>query len=112
MTTNQKYSADLHPTDIAPWSNTTQPHSDLLAAKVLVYNPCGFTCSQPVAEAESAEYAAHEFTLDGLAVRFRAAKTTPTKVGQFVTVWKRSQGWPHPALRRRGPRRPLRHQQS
>ncbi|WP_328880426.1 MepB family protein [Streptomyces sp. NBC_00299] len=63
---------------------TTPAHSDLAAAKEFVYDPCGFTCSQPVPEPESAEYAAHAFTLDGLSVRFRAARTTPTKVGQFV----------------------------
>ncbi|MFF8266661.1 MepB family protein [Streptomyces sp. NPDC016562] len=84
----------LHPTAPAPWPDTAPVHGDLLAAKALVYDPCGFTCSQPVPEAESAEYAAHTFTLDGLAVRFRAARTTPTKVGQFVTVWKRSPGGP------------------
>lgn len=66
------------------------PHGDLLAAKALVYDPCGFAVSQPVPEPESAEYAAHAFTLDGLRVRFRAARTTPTKVGQFVTLWQRS----------------------
>lgn len=76
------------------WSDSTPTHSDLLAAKELVYDPCGFSCSQPVPESESAEYAAHGFTLDGRSVRFRAAKTTPTKVGQFVTVWKRSPGGP------------------
>ncbi|OLZ68859.1 MepB domain containing protein [Streptomyces sp. IMTB 2501] len=65
-------------------------HSDVLAAKEWVYDPCGFSCSPPVPETESAEYAAHEFTLDDLSVRFRVAKTTPTKVGQFVTVWQRS----------------------
>lgn len=73
---------------------TPGPHPDLLAAKELVYDPCGFTCSAPVPEAESAEYAAHAFTLDGLAVRFRAARTTPTKAGQFVTLWQRSPGGP------------------
>jgi hypothetical protein len=73
---------------------TTPADTDLAAAKELVYDPCGFTCSQPVPEPESAEYAAHAFTLDGLSVRFRAARTTPTKVGQFVTVWKRSPGGP------------------
>ncbi|MGW7456021.1 MepB family protein [Streptomyces sp. NPDC054787] len=83
-----------HPTAPAPWRDTAPVHGDLLAAKTLVYDPCGFLCSQPVPEAESAEYAAHTFTLDGLAVRFRAARTTPTKVGQFVTVWKRSPGGP------------------
>ncbi|MFI5983776.1 MepB family protein [Streptomyces sp. NPDC051555] len=65
-----------------------------MAAKALVYDSCGFTCSQPVPEAEGAAYAAHVFTLDGLSIRFRAAKTTPTKVGQFVTVWKRSPAGP------------------
>ncbi|MEU9081057.1 MepB family protein [Streptomyces sp. NPDC048357] len=69
-------------------------HEDLLAAKALVYDACGFTCSRPVAEAESAEYGAYTFTLDGLRVTFRAARTTPTKAGQFVTVWKRSDGGP------------------
>ncbi|KQV16653.1 MepB family protein [Kitasatospora sp. Root107] len=69
-------------------------HDDLLAAKELVYDPCGFSCSRPVPEAESAAYAAHGFTVDGRSVRFRAARTTPTKVGQFVTVWKRSPGGP------------------
>ncbi|WP_407555549.1 MepB family protein [Streptomyces sp. Pv4-95] len=67
---------------------------DFLRAKTLAYEPSGFTCSAPVPEAESAEYGACEFTLDGLAVRFRVAKTTPTKVGQFVTVWKRSEDGP------------------
>ncbi|KUJ69439.1 MepB domain containing protein [Streptomyces albus subsp. albus] len=70
-----------------PWAGV---HSDLLSARARVYDPGGFTCSQPVPEPESAEYAAHGFTLDGLSVRFRVAKTTPTKVGQFVTVWQRS----------------------
>lgn len=67
-------------------------HDDLLAAKALVYDPLGFDCSRPVAEPEGAEYGAYAFTLDGRSVRFRAAKTTPKKVGQFVTVWKRSEG--------------------
>lgn len=75
-------------------ARTHSPHPDLVAAKELVYDPCGFTCSPPVPEAESAEYAAHTFTLDGLAVRFRTARTTPAKAGQFVTLWKRSPGGP------------------
>lgn len=67
-------------------------HGDLLAAKALLYDPCGFVCSRPVPEEESTAYAAHSFAVDGLAVRFRVAKVTPTKVGQFVTVWKRAPG--------------------
>ncbi|WP_435210558.1 MepB family protein [Streptomyces sp. bgisy034] len=69
-------------------------HGDLLAAKTSVYDPMGFACSQPVPEPESAEHAAHAFTLDGLSVRFRVARTTPTKAGQFVTVWQRSEQGP------------------
>ncbi|KPH97856.1 protein of unknown function UCP032285 [Actinobacteria bacterium OK006] len=91
MATDREHSADLRP---EPWLGSSPAHGDLIAAKVLVYDRCGFACSQPVPEAESAEYAAYEFTLDGLAVRFRAAKTTPIKAGQFVTVWKRSPAGP------------------
>ncbi|MGW2616283.1 MepB family protein [Streptomyces sp. NPDC001500] len=91
MTTDRGHSADLRP---EPWLGAAPAHRDLVAAKALVYDRCGFTCSQPVPEAESAEYAAYEFTLDGLDVRFRAARTTPTKAGQFVTVWKRSPAGP------------------
>ncbi|MEV5106560.1 MepB family protein [Streptomyces massasporeus] len=98
MTTNREHSSGPPhrlPTHRSPTVVAHHPaHRDLLAAKELLYDPCGFTCSQPVAEAESAEYAAHAFTVNGLAVRFRVAKTTPTKAGQFVTVWKRSPGGP------------------
>ncbi|GGV70202.1 hypothetical protein GCM10010277_80960 [Streptomyces longisporoflavus] len=74
-----------------PWTGL---HGDLLAAKAMVYDPSDFACSLPVPEPESAEYAACAFTLDGRSVRFRVAKTTPTKVGQFVTVWQRSKEGP------------------
>ncbi|GAA2912196.1 hypothetical protein GCM10020221_04850 [Streptomyces thioluteus] len=70
-----------------PWAGL---HDDLLVAKARVYDPGGFACSRPVPEPESAEYAAHAFTIDGSSVRFRVARTTPTKAGQFVTVWQRS----------------------
>ena len=46
----------------------------------------------PVPEAESADYGACRATFDGKRLVLRVAKTTPTKTGQFVTVWKR----PHP----------------
>ncbi|WP_107660383.1 MepB family protein [Nocardia suismassiliense] len=90
---NGEHATDLLPADLTPWS-TTIVDGDLHTAKALVYDPCGFACSQPIPEAESAAYAAHSFTVDGRSIRFRAAKTTPTKVGQFVTVWKRSPGGP------------------
>jgi hypothetical protein len=41
------------------------------------------------AEPESADYGACRIGIGGLSVAYRIAKTTPTKIGQFVTLWKR-----------------------
>lgn len=55
-----------------------------------VYEAAGMKLSNPVLhEAESADYGACRFGLDGHNIVFRVAKTTPTKIGQFVTLWKR-----------------------
>lgn len=62
---------------------------DLHATLAFLKESCGFQCTVPVAEAESADYAAHTFHLNDLFVRYRAAKITPTKTGQFVTLWQR-----------------------
>ncbi|MFE7776534.1 MepB family protein [Streptomyces sp. NPDC057445] len=94
MAVEHSVSAELGARDSGSWLTEAGIPGDLLVAKALVYDPSGFTCSRPVPEAESAEYGACEFTLDGFSVRFRVAKTTPTKVGQFVTVWKRSPSGP------------------
>lgn len=40
-------------------------------------------------EPESYEYAACRFALDDRNIAFRVAKTTASKAGQFVTLWKR-----------------------
>jgi hypothetical protein len=54
------------------------------------YEPAGLVLTEgPRREAESAEYAACRFGLNGYQVAFRVARTTPTKLGQFVTIWKR-----------------------
>lgn len=42
-----------------------------------------------VAEAEGAAYGACRFACEGRTLVFRVARTTPTKTGQFVTLWKR-----------------------
>jgi len=39
---------------------------------------------------ESKEYNACDFTIDNKKIKYRSAKTTPTKTGKFVTLWKRS----------------------
>lgn len=61
----------------------------ILQTKTLVFDPCGFEIKNPVLEKESKEYGAYRFELNALKILFRVAKTTPTKVGQFVTLWKR-----------------------
>jgi len=68
----------------------TTPAPDLMAAHALAYAPCGFALSVLEVEAESADYGACAMVLNGLRIRFRVAKTTPTKAGQFVTLWKRT----------------------
>ena len=69
-------------------------HPDLIATIELVYNPSKFQCTPPQAEPEGLEYAASVFELNNRKIRFRIAKTTPTKVGQFVTLWKRTNKGP------------------
>lgn len=71
------------------WSSSLSIHPDLLATRDLVYNLNEFKCSQPQMEPESSEYGGYIFELNGLSIRFRVAKITPTKIGQFVTLWKR-----------------------
>lgn len=76
------------------WQIFAAAHSDLIITKELAYDPCGFNCTHLVEEPESAEYGACSFRVNGRSVKFRVAKTTPTKTGQFVTIWKRSVGGP------------------
>ncbi|MFJ7682885.1 MepB family protein [Peribacillus butanolivorans] len=71
------------------WASSETIHSDLLATKELVFSPCRFEFSQLLIEAQNAEYGAYIFKLNTFTVRFRVAKITPTKVGQFVTLWER-----------------------
>jgi hypothetical protein len=56
----------------------------------LVYAKCGFTMSNLKLNAEGVAYGACSFDLNGLKIEYRASKMTPTKTGQFVTIWKRS----------------------
>lgn len=70
----------------APWVATKAIHPDLLDVKNRVYIPSGFKCTAPVMESESAEYGASSFELNGYSIRFRVAKITPIKIGQFVTL--------------------------
>lgn len=55
-----------------------------------LWQTAGLAWVDAVPEPESSDYCAHTLTLGGRPAVFRVAKTTPTKVGQFVTLWQRS----------------------
>lgn len=55
-----------------------------------LYKPLGLEITTlPIVESESAEYGACRFSINNHNVVFRIAKTTPKKIGQFVTLWQR-----------------------
>lgn len=66
-------------------------HSDLKMVKELVYDKCGFGLTNLKVNSESVEYGACSFDLDKKKMIHRVSKITPTKVGQFVTIWKRNE---------------------
>lgn len=65
-------------------------HSDLKVVKELVYDKCGFDLTNVKQNNESKEYGACTFELNGKTIEQRISKITPTKTGQFVTIWKRN----------------------
>lgn len=64
-------------------------HPDLHTVQIVAYQPSGFTLKNLVNETESKEYGACRFEMNNKMIAFRVAKITPTKIGQFVTLWKR-----------------------
>lgn len=67
---------------------------ELVDLKNKVYEFCGFKLAHYCIEQESREYSACEFLLNDFRIKYRKARVTPTKVGQFVTFWKRSKAGP------------------
>lgn len=70
--------------------NNNLPASELLAIKELVYDRCNLEFSNLVIESECEEYKACSFMLNSFQIIHRLSKITPTKIGQFVTIWKRN----------------------
>lgn len=62
--------------------------------RTALWEPAGLDVATPLPELESADYAACISRVNGAAIRFRLAKITPTKIGQFVTLWQRSAAGP------------------
>jgi hypothetical protein len=69
--------------------NLNQLPETILETKKLVFDALGLEFKNAVQEKESQDYKAFRFELNNLKILFREAKTTPTKIGQFVTLWKR-----------------------
>lgn len=64
--------------------------SNLNQIKTIIYDKCSLQISDFKTESESREYHACHFKLNNTNILSRSAKTTPKKVGQFVTFWKRN----------------------
>ena len=64
--------------------------NDLQLAEKLVYNKCGFQLQNFVWNPESTNYGACSFELNNYKIQLRVANITPTKIGQFVAIWKRN----------------------
>jgi hypothetical protein len=64
--------------------------TDLIILTDILLNKLNLTICNIEIEKESAAYSACTFEINGLKVLYREAKTTPTKIGQFVTIWKRN----------------------
>lgn len=64
-------------------------HPDLISAQLKAYGLIGLEYKNYGIEPESIEYGASFFQLKKASIKFRVAHITPTKVGHFVTFWKR-----------------------
>lgn len=66
-------------------------HPDV-ALVMRLFAGLGVGCSPAVSEPDNAEYGAAISEVGRSTVRFRVGKLTPTKVGLFVSVWRRAAG--------------------
>jgi len=62
--------------------------------KQRIFDVNSFQVTEPEPEKESQAYDACRFEINQLKVVYRSAKITPTKIGQFVTLWKRISNGP------------------
>ncbi|ARB37287.1 hypothetical protein JS609_02000 [Bacillus subtilis] len=55
----------------------------------VLYKPNRLTLNAIQEEAQNSDYGAGMFQLNSKSVRFRVAKITPNKIGQFVSFWEK-----------------------
>ena len=63
---------------------------DLITIKQIFRSKLNVELENIKVEKESATYSACTFNITKLLVLYREAKVTPTKIGSFVTIWKRN----------------------
>jgi len=64
---------------------------DLKNVDELIFQPLGLKLLNLEEDTEAKKYSGCSFVLNHLNIKFRTAKITPTKTGQFVTIWKRNE---------------------
>lgn len=64
---------------------------DLVLSKDSIFDKADLQMTPVQKESESEEYSAFRFQINNQNICYREAKITPTKTGQFVTLWKRNQ---------------------
>ncbi|POY39946.1 MepB family protein [Flavobacterium alvei] len=72
-------------------TNSIKIFSEIELLNNSIFKVCGIELENIEPEKESQEYFAHNFKLNKQKVKFRMAKITPTKTGQFVAIWKRNE---------------------
>lgn len=72
-------------------TNTTKTYTVIERLNELLFKTCLLELIQLEIEPESSDYSACSFQLNSLIIKFRVAKITPKKTGQFVTLWKRNE---------------------
>lgn len=55
-----------------------------------IFRQLNLSISHLQPDPDSAEYSGYDFQLNQFRIKFRKAKITPKKTGQFVTLWKRN----------------------
>jgi hypothetical protein len=64
--------------------------ADLIILQDILLKKLNLAVYNIKSEKERKEYSAFTFEINGAKVLYREAKITPTKIGQFVTIWKRN----------------------
>ena len=66
-------------------------HKALTYISKILYEPNQLTVKSIKEEKQNSKYGAGTFQLSSKTIRFRVAKKTPTKIGQFVAFWEKDE---------------------